>query len=185
VTATGHPRSSGYDRAAGDFYCEPRWAIDALLDAEPFEGLIWDPACGSGNIPTACKDRGLRAFGTDIVQRGGASSVRDFLADNQITADNIISNPPFKLSQQFVLHALTRVRCKVVMLQHTTWLEGQGRHRALYKLGHLARVWHHCRRVSMPPGDVAVKAKGGSKAFSWFVFEPSHCSPHYSGGWLP
>ncbi len=37
-------------RSANDFYCEPRSAIDALLDAEPFEGLVWDPAAGDSAI---------------------------------------------------------------------------------------------------------------------------------------
>jgi hypothetical protein len=46
----GNARGSGYVRASDDFYREPRWAVDALLDVERFDGIVWDPACGSGNI---------------------------------------------------------------------------------------------------------------------------------------
>jgi hypothetical protein len=45
-------RTSGYERAAADYYVEPRWVVDALLNVEHLQGPCWDPSCGSGNIPT-------------------------------------------------------------------------------------------------------------------------------------
>jgi hypothetical protein len=180
----GNPRGSGYERAADDWYREPRWAIDALLGVETFDGVVWDPACGLGNIPDACRARGYTAVGTDVVQRGAADMVLDFLGTVAQAADNIVTNPPFGISQQFALKALGLVTGKVCILQHTTWLEGQSRYEALWSKGHLARVWQFSRRVSMPPGGSDVPARGGSKAFAWFVFDPSHKGP-FTGGWLP
>jgi hypothetical protein len=179
----GHPRASGYGRVAGDYYCEPRWAVDALLKAERFNGLIWDPACGMGNIMLACREYGLDAFGSDIVQRGGADDLLDFLTSER-TADNVITNPPFRLAQEFALHAMRRVTGKVVILRALTWLEGVRRRRELFAFGHLAQVWVLSPRVSMPPGGSAIEAKGGSKAFAWFVFRPDFFGEP-TLGWLP
>jgi hypothetical protein len=59
-------RASGYDRIAADFYCEPKWIVDALLDVEELPGMSWDPCCGGGNIPVTMRARGLPCRGSDI-----------------------------------------------------------------------------------------------------------------------
>lgn len=183
IQPAGNPRSSGYAKQEQEWYVEPRRAIDELLDAESFVGSVWDPACGGGNIPEACRARGMDAWGSDIADRGYGSIFFDFLTSSA-TADNIITNPPFGLAVSFVLHGLRLVRGKVAILQRTAWLEGEARYNHLFASGHLARVWQFRKRISMPPGDVVVKAQGGSRAFAWFVFDESHDGPP-TLGWLP
>lgn len=76
----GNARSSGYDRQADEWYQEPRRAVDALLKVEEFEGVIYDPACGGGNIPEACRARRLPFVGSDIPNRGWPHTILgDFL----------------------------------------------------------------------------------------------------------
>ena len=71
---------SGYAREADDWYVEPPWIVDALLNMEMFDGgLIWDPAAGAGNIPKRCHIRGLEAVGTDLHDRGFGTPFVDFL----------------------------------------------------------------------------------------------------------
>lgn len=183
--AKGNARSSGYDRQAQDWYCEPRRAIDALLDVEVFDGSVYDPACGAGNIPRACLDRGLLASGTDIVDRGWKPSFQqDFLALDFTDAGHVITNPPFSLGVEFTLKALQLVPGKVCILQRTVWLEGERRYRRLFMCNHLMRVWQFRSRISMPPGDSESAPTGGSVSFAWFVFSRAHCGP-WQGGWLP
>ena len=182
----GNARSSGYARHENDWYVEPRYAIDALLAAETFNGPIWDPACGSGNIVNACRDHGYPAIGTDIVQRGGANLLLDFLSPDLPTvhATHIITNPPFKPAVAFTIKALESVPGKVAILNRTAWLEGERRYIELFSRQHLTTVWQFRRRISMPPGDASVEARGGSIAFAWFVFRRDYYgSP--SLGWLP
>ena len=66
----------------------------------------------------------------------------------------------------------------VAMLLRWSWAEGGVGNRASSKLhswcldeAPLARIYVAVNRVSMPPGDVAVEAKGGAVAFGWFVWE--------------
>jgi hypothetical protein len=35
-------RASDYQRVVNDFYVEPRWMVDALMNAEPLVGRSWD-----------------------------------------------------------------------------------------------------------------------------------------------
>src|SRR5262249_39098348 len=135
---------------------------------EHFEGAILDPACGSGNIVNACQSRGLRAYGSDIVPRGmriGCS--RDFLVtpDSLVAEDNIICNPPFKISLDFAF------------IQRLCWLEGQKR-AAFMESSPLARIYVFRNRICMPPGEKKdLPAKGGFIAYAWFVWEHGHKGP--------
>lgn len=178
----GNARSSGYERNANDWYVEPRVAIDMLLDKETFIGDIWDPACGGGNIPEACKARDYWAFGTDIVDRGYGRQL-DFLCEHTTVCSNVVSNPPYNVAEQFVKRGLDVTTRKVAVLVRTAFLEGQGRYSRLFKPSPPARVWQFVPRISMPPGGSDVPAKGGSVAFCWVVWDKGHKGPP-EFGWL-
>ena len=53
-------RSHIFDRDDHDFYVEPAWCSERLFAVEPFAGLIWDPAAGSGTIPRPHGQRACR-----------------------------------------------------------------------------------------------------------------------------
>lgn len=184
---TGNARSSGYDRAANDWYIEPKLATERLLDAELFTGPVWDPACGGGNIPAVCRSRGLKALASDLVDRGAPECwFGDFLTVDvlRVTANEIITNPPFSLAEQFVHRAISLVQGKVAILARTAFLEGQGRLERLFKPTPPARIWQFASRISMPPGGSQVEAKNGSTAFCWIVWDPEYRgAPAF--GWLP
>jgi hypothetical protein len=67
---------SAYARAADDWYVEPPWVSERLLDAERFGGGAHDPACGAGAIPGVLESRGLPASGADIADRAGGKFAR-------------------------------------------------------------------------------------------------------------
>ncbi len=182
----GNARGSGYARKTHDYYCEPAWSVDALLDVETFTGYTHDPACGSGNIPECFKARGLDAGGSDIVDRGYGAQ-KDFLDPMWLHVDktiaNIVCNPPFGDATDFLLKSLQVATDKVCILQRLAWLEGKAR-RKIFEATPLARVWVFSSRVSMPPGGSEQPAKGGSTAYAWFVWQHGHRGPP-TLGWLP
>lgn len=172
---------SGRLRSTNEYYRDPPEATEALLRAERFSGLSWDPACGVGTIPMAMVAAGLECMGSDIVDRGYGSDPRYYGPGNFLDAqvensgcDNIISNPPFNLARQFVDKALSIATHKVAMLLPLTFLEGAARARWL-ETTPLARVHAFSWRISMPPGELLTSGKvsptGGKKAFAWFVWE--------------
>ncbi len=181
----GNARSSGYERADDDWYVESAHSVDALLDEMRFADPIWDPAAGGGNIPRRLLNRGYRdVVASDIAARG-YGEVQDFFSFTRplYGAQSIVSNPPFSVASEFVLHGLSLVST-VAVLQRTAWLEGEKRYQRLFRHGHLARVLQFRSRVSMPPGGSQAPAKGGSVAYAWFVFRGEHQGAAELG-WLP
>jgi len=168
-------RASGYDRVSDDYYTEPRWVVDALLDAEPIgiDASVWDPCAGGGNIPKTLAARGIESFGSDIADRGYGQRFDFFTRGPEPECDIIISNPPYGCMEPFVRHALRLATDRVIVLARLAFLEGVSRE-ALFRDTPFARVWVSRRRVSMPPGGTDIKPKGGSVAFAWFVFDHSH-----------
>ena len=181
-------KASGYERNADDWYVEPDWSVDALAAVErPFIGGVMDPCCGSGNIPKRLHANGvLYVAASDLVDRGydgmmSRGEFSDTLAS--FKPASVVSNPPYNLAQEFVDCALKHTRDRVCVLLRLAFLEGQKR-RLWFEQKPLARVWVSSRRMSMPPGGSDVKAKGGTIAYAWFVFEHGHRGPAQIG-WLP
>lgn len=174
-----------YERSANDWYIEPRWAVELFLQHERFNGLIYDPACGSGTIPQAAADHGYQAVGSDLIPRMSADQPAwNFLERGPAiqAPANIVSNPPYKLAEDFLRISLKAARMKVAFLLRLTFLESEGRHE-MFNTTPLARIYVHSDRVSMPPGGTAVEAEGGKVCYAWFVW--SHDQPRVGGSYQP
>lgn len=167
-----------YDRDDADWYVEPSWAVEALLKAEPFEGATLDPACGCGTIPKAFAARGLQCSAYDLRDRGFGRPGFDFLAPGQFVVpfDNVVTNPPYKLAEQFIRTALRITKRKVAVLVQQQFPYSQGRH-ALFTECPVARLYFLSNRPSMPPGKAIAagqKVGGGKTDYLWIVFEHGH-----------
>lgn len=189
ATVTTSAARKPRDRETLDWYKEPSWAVDALLDAERFFGSIHDPACGGGNIPDRCRARGLHATGSDLVDRGWPDTgILDFTKatgdDFSDPPTSIVCNPPFELAEYFVRSALAIAKHKVAMLLRWSWCEGGTGTSEKSKLRRwaleqapLSRVYVFAPRVSMPPAGQGIEAKGGAVAFGWLVWNHDHRGP--------
>lgn len=90
--------NSSTGRKASDFYPTPPEATVALLKflSLPAQAHIWEPACGEGHMVDVMEAMGYEVTGTDI-QAGD-----DFLTIPLMGCDWIITNPPFRLAEQFI-----------------------------------------------------------------------------------
>jgi hypothetical protein len=171
-----------FDRDDNDFYVEPAWCSERLFAVEPFAGLIWDPAAGSGTIPRAAGAAGLSEFASDIADHG-CGARHDFLTASAPTeAFNVVTNPPFQLARAFVERALTLGAVKTAIIFPTARLNAA---RWLKPLP-LAKVYLLTPRPSMPPGEVIARGEkpgGGKTDFCWLVFDRTH-SGLAELGWL-
>ncbi len=157
------------------FYETPAWAVEALLKVERFSGLIWEPACGRGAISKVLEAHGLQVMSSDLVNRGYGTPAIDFLMEYKQRAASIITNPPYKLAEDFARRAIAQADHKVAFLVRLAWLEGQER-RKLFEQFPPARVWVFSKRVTMwKDGDVQ-EDKTGSVAYCWMVWENPHTS---------
>lgn len=166
-----------------DFHETPRVAIEALLSVETFDGPIWEPACGHGAISSVLEERGHTVISTDLVERGYGPGRVDFLMELEPRAPNIVTNPPFKLAEQFAWRAHALATGKVAFLARLGWLEGKSR-RKMFAATALTRVWVFSGRLPMMhrvgwTGDTSTSAI----AFAWFVWEHGYIGKP-TLGWL-
>ena len=167
----GHTRKNG-GREKDDFYPTPPCSTEALLSVERFPSMVWEPACGDGAISRVFEAFGHEVVSTDLVDRGFGIARRDFLMEQELAAPAIVTNPPFKLADEFVLHALHLGATKVAILARLAWLEGSRRKDSLWCRTPIARIWVFSKRQTLWRGDDPnAKGKGGAIAFAWFVWE--------------
>ena len=115
-----------------DLYETPSVAVEALLRVLALpRGAIWEPACGRGAIANVLRAHGHRVVCTDLVDYGADSTAIygvDFLRTTELPADvgSILTNPPFKLINEFIDHAL-QLCPNVVMLARLALWESERR----------------------------------------------------------
>src|SRR4051812_29626794 len=101
-----HPNSA----RGNDLYETPTEATLALLAVEPLPATILEPACGRGAISIVLRRAGHTVIENDIVDYGlGQNSVQYFLKFKLASTteiDAVVTNPPYRLAQQFIRHAL-------------------------------------------------------------------------------
>jgi len=166
-------------RERDDFYPTPPELTQALLSVERFDCGVWEPACGDGAVSREFEAAGYGVVSTDLVDRGYGQSRRDFLFETAMPADcmHIVTNPPFKLGEQFWERACSLAPGKVAFLCRLTWLESVKR-AALFSRYPLARVWICPWRPKLQRGRLATEAdNAGMLAFAWYVRDPAHQGP--------
>ena len=156
-------------RPADDFYITPPEATKALLAVEKFGPRLWEPACGDGTMSRTLEEAGYKVTSTDLNSHGYGVSGVDFLTSWDCPRYDIVTNPPFKLAQEFAEHALNVAGAKVALLCRLAFLEGQ-RRKTFFKAHPPRRVWVFSWRVSMwRRGEVT--GKGKMMAYAWYVWE--------------
>ncbi len=163
-----------YQRNDNDFYIEPRWCIEALIKAVKFEGQIHDPACGTGKIPLTFAAHGFTCTAHDLVNRGFGIAGVDFLKDTNFY-DNIVTNPPYNLSEKFIRKGLHVMR-RTAILARIAFLSSQKRYE-LFTDYPPEKVVILSRRPSMPPGGLGIIPQGGKTDFCWIVWNRGHVGP--------
>jgi hypothetical protein len=158
-----------------DFHETPRVAVESLLAVETFTGPIWEPACGLGAISTVLEQHRYTVVSTDLVERGFGTGRVDLLLEQHGLAPNIITNPPYKLADEFARKACDLTTGKVALLTRVAWLAGQKRHRTLFGTYPLARIWVFSRRLPMMHRIGYDGPKSASAVdHAWFVFDHTH-----------
>lgn len=165
-------------RQAEDWYVTPPECTTGILGVETFRQSIWEPACGDGAISEVLKEKGHKVLSTDLIDRGYISGKggMDFLKTsiNPGYSFDIVTNPPYKLAEQFIDHAHHLGAGKVAMLLRLAFLEGVGRRDRLFASRPPARVWVMSKRPTLWHGadPAGRKTTGGATAYAWFVWEP-------------
>ena len=172
-TSADKARAIVGDRKEGrplhDFYPTPPELTQALLLRESFSNRVLEPACGDGAISRVLEAHGYQVFSSDVEYRGyGVPESLDFL-NTQYACGDIVTNPPFKLANRFIEHAMHDLTVrKMALLMKLSALESQSRKPLLER--YLQRVYVFSERVSFFRNGKPESNNGGMLAFAWFIF---------------
>jgi hypothetical protein len=102
----------------------------------------------------------------------GFGRVADFLKTKfpEQSVDWVITNPPFRLGEEFIVHAKKIARRGVAMLTRTVFIESVGRYERLFKPTPPSRVAQFTERVPMVKGRIDKKASTAT-GYAWLVWE--------------
>jgi hypothetical protein len=117
----------------------------------------------------------------------GYGQIRDFLSHPEKlgAADWVITNPPFRLSEEFVLRALRIARNGVAILARTVFIESVGRYRNLFERTPPTKFAQFTERVPMIKGRLDRKATTAT-GYAWLVWEKdSNNNTHPRLMWVP
>lgn len=161
---------------SADHFPTPPWATRALIEhvvgADSVRGLTClEPACGQGHMARPLAEYFGKVDAADAYSYG-FGSVRNFLATpfEAQTHDWVITNPPFRLAEEFVDRALTVARRGVAMLARTVFLESVGRYEGLFSRRPPTQFAQFVERVPMVKGRLDRRASTAT-GYAWFVWD--------------
>lgn len=147
----------------------------------PIDGLrVWEPACNRGHMAEPLKEYFGHVFTSDIFDYGaeydGQDRVVDFLMPfsesacmKNLGVDWVISNPPFRLADQFIARALEVAKVGVAMIVRTSFLEGIGRYEGLFSKTPPTVVAQFTERVPMVKGRLTATGSTAT-SYCWLVW---------------
>ena len=156
-------------RQKDDWYPTPPEATRSLLSVEQFTPFIWEPAAGDGSLAKELERDDYGVIAQDLNDYGYCDAGIDFLMSVERECDSLVTNPPYRLAEQFILHALGRGVKKHAWLLRLSFLEGAKRFERLYDHNPPARVHVFSKRLTLWRGDQEVSGSG-TTAYGWFVW---------------
>lgn len=178
-------RSEPHD-SLDDFPTQPwgsRALVQHVLIPEDVKlGSAWEPACNRGYMARPLRESFGRVHASDIFdysqESGGFCQDRvvDFLWPDSESpnlakhpVDWIITNPPFRLAEQFIWRARNLATVGCAMLVRTSFLEGAGRYERLYSITPPTIIAQFVERLPMVKGRVDRRVSTAT-SYAWLVW---------------
>lgn len=191
-------RSEAHDSL--DDFPTPPWATRALIEhviwpsgagwpQKPSDHTAWEPACNRGFMVKPLAEYFGHVWASDVASYGFGEQ-GDFLIPGQVPWDDgrgvdwIISNPPFRLAEQFIERASQVAKVGFAFLVRTSFLEGVGRFDSLFSKNPPSIVAQFAERVPMVKGRYDPDASTAT-SYCWLVW----CTEDIPGStrlvWIP
>lgn len=165
-------------REKNDFYATNPHAMEIALPLLEKIGLdknLWECACGQGHLSNVLSSHGYNVKSTDLIDRGYGTGHIDFLECTEKWNGDIITNPPFKLAQDFVETGfeLINVGSKIILFLKIQFLESKSRKEMFskYPLKHLL-VYSERQQCAKDADFEHLKAT--TQCYCWYVFEKGY-----------
>lgn len=166
-----------------DFFPTPPWATRALCEhlnrwGNIAHDICWEPACGAGDMVRPLREAFRGVHASDVHDYG--SPYQDRLCDFLMPGSEppyipsqgvnwIITNPPFRLAEEFALRAFGIARDGVALFVRIAFLEGGGRFERLFRPHRPEWILQFCERVPVFKGRLDA-AGSTATAYCWVIW---------------
>ncbi|MCJ8517805.1 hypothetical protein ABID21_000680 [Pseudorhizobium tarimense] len=177
-----------------DFPTQP-WATRALLESViiPACGPVshmtaWEPASNRLHMAGPLTEYYSDVWASDIHDYGVGSVQHDFLLPfipelfEGAQPDWIITNPPFRLAEQFIERASQVARVGFATIVRTSFLEGVGRYTNLFSKNPPSIIAQFVERVPMVKGRLTATGSTAT-AYCWLVWVEGEVNTRFA--WIP
>lgn len=176
-----------------DDFPTPPWGTRALCEyiarySEKRLGelSVREPAANRGYMVRPLSEYFGAVIASDVHDYGAGYKVQDYLfgPDSHFSkTDWTITNPPFRLAEQFIERALatSRVGCAVIL--RSAFLEGIGRYERLFGDRPSSHVLQFVERIPMVKGRLDSEAASAT-SYAWLVWFKQRTGPTILD-WIP
>lgn len=164
-----------------DDFPTPPWATRALCEwlsgrgeneyDRPGYWTAREPAANRGYMVRPLREYFAVVYASDVANYGLGYQVMDFLWRQRLPeVDWTITNPPFRVADQFVRRARETSQVGVAMFVRSAFLEDEARYGELFEIDPPHHILQFVQRVVIRRGKIV---KGGSSATSycWLVWK--------------
>lgn len=167
-----------------DDFPTPPWATRALCEKMVDGGpsrlnellkmnrfTVREPAANRGHMVRPLREYFDNVEASDIHDYGAGFEVKDYLfGPLPPPVDWTITNPPFRLAQQFIERGLQTSNIGVAVLVRSAFLEGKARYQGLFSKHRPSMVLQFTERVVIHKGKLSANGSTAT-AYSWIIFE--------------
>ena len=187
-SAVMQQRSEPHDSL--DDFPTPPWATRALCewllcnaDAELDRTSCREPAANRGHMVKPLLEYFGHVLASDVHDYGAGFPVQDYLFPApDVATDWTITNPPFRLAEQFIDRASFHSRHGFAMIVRSAFLEGVGRYTNLFSKNPPSYVLQFSERVVMHKGKLSAKGSTAT-AYCWLVWIEGEHGTKFD--WIP
>ena len=157
------------ERVLNDFYATPSDAVEKLLEHEEFS-KVWECACGQGHISKVLNAHGILHRSSDLIDRQ-YGEIENFLQSHYRHWGDIVTNPPFSKSTEFVYKAMDLLEDgrKLALLLRIQFLESVKR-KTLFEQHPPKHIYVFSRTIRCARNGDFEHATGNASTYAWFVW---------------
>jgi hypothetical protein len=172
-SAVMQQRSEPHDSL--DDFPTPPWATRALCEYlmpwGPKRLTCREPAANRGHMVRPLSEYFASVEASDIHDYGAGYPVQDYLfGPPPAPVDWTITNPPFRLAEQFIQRADQTSHVGVAVIVRSAFLESVGRYHSLFILNPPSLILQFTERVVMHKGKLSEKGSTAT-AYCWLVWQ--------------
>ncbi len=169
------------EREAHDFYATDPIAIDRLAQVYTIPKNIIEISAGNGHLSERLKELGHNVISYDLVQRSySLDKVQNFLECEELPKGyNVLTNPPFNISLEFVLHSLKLLEDgqQAIFFLKIQFLESAKRYKELfskYPPKHIFVFTERCLCAMNGEFEIDGKRQSSAVCYAWYIWEKGY-----------